>query len=40
MGQKSEKKTPKKTGHQILKKIKHIKLGEVILNGNYRTKQN
>ena len=34
-GQKSEK-----TGHRISKKkIKHIKLGEVTLNGNYRTKQ-
>ena len=34
-GQKSEK---KKTKHRISKEIKHIKLGEVILNVNYRTK--
>ena len=37
-GQKSKKK--KKTGHPISEKTKRIKLGEVILNGNYCTKQN
>ena len=37
---KNRTKKRKKTGHRISKKIKHIKLGELIINGNYCTKQN
>ena len=40
VSKKQAKKAKKKTGHRTSKKIKHIKLGEVILNGNYPTKQN
>ena len=40
VSKKQDKKAKKDRASNFKKKIKHIKLGEVILNGNYRTKQN